>query len=726
MLGSRLGWKYARKTLFGPGSRLGQRFFSLDHNPLLHPLKGWAPQFDKITAEHVKPAVSHLLDKLHRDLDQLETDVSRTDRPLHWSGVMDAYEHLSDQFDRCWGVVSHLKLVKDEPQLRQAMADVQSDVVRFQMRLGQSAPLYRAFTTLQSQPDLTPQQQRVLQVMRRDAELSGVGLAGDAKNTFNKLQEELTESGRQFSQNVLDSNKQLVYTHTEPHQVAGLPRWLLEKGAADAAAQHPGATAEKGPWKFLLDAPTYIALMTHSEARDLREQYHRAFNRRAADAPYDNTGLIGEILSRRHQMATLLGFPHYAALSVARKMAGEVKEVDRVLEELRSVALPHARYDQADLRKTATALGHTGALRDWDSGYYIEKLRQSRFEFSQEELREYLPFPRVLEGLFALAKQVFGVNIVSADGEVPVWHPDVRYFRVSDAVSGQPLASFYLDPYSRPSEKRGGAWMAECVNRSVRGDGIRLPVAYMVCNQNPPQRGQPALMTLDEVETLFHEFGHAAQHMFTTVSGLCAGLRGIEWDAIELPSQFMENFLYDYSTIRNISCHVRTGEPIPQPLFQKIRAAKSFRAASSMLRQLHFAITDMTLHSTPIQPNSPIDAFEIERQVAKRTHVRAPSPDQKFLCAFQHIFAASYAAGYYSYKWAEILSADAYRPFEEAAIQFEDNEPAKQAEWARLGRQFRDTVLSLGGSVHPREVFIRFRGRAPSTLSLLKASGLRL
>ena len=378
--------------------------------------------------------------------------------------------------------------------------------------------------------------------------------------------------------------------------------------------------------------------------------------------------------------------------------------------------------DLEDLRAFARERGAAEAddLALWDVAYWAERLREQRYAYSEEELRPYFPMPRVLEGLFGLAERLFGVRIHAADGEAPVWHEDVRFFRVSDA-SGAPLAAFYLDAYSRPAEKRGGAWMDECVGRSralaPEGEAVRLPVAYLVCNQTPPVGDAPSLMSFDEVLTLFHEFGHGLQHMLTQVDyGLVAGIRNIEWDAVEVPSQFMENWCYQRETLRGISRHVETGEALPDALFEKITAARTYRAGSGMLRQLYFAMTDLALHSDYV-PGPGRSAFEVQRRVAERTTVLPPLPEDRFLCAFSHIFAGGYAAGYYSYKWAEVLSADAFGAFEEAGL---DDARALH----ETGRRFRETILAQGGSRPPMEVFVDFRGREPRTGALLRHSGL--
>jgi oligopeptidase A len=471
-----------------------------------------------------------------------------------------------------------------------------------------------------------------------------------------------------------------------------------------------------------LDFPSFAPFMEHSQRRDLRETLYRAFISRASTGPEDNTPLIKRILQLRQEKAVLLGYRTYAELSLASKMAPDVTAVERLLEELRQASFAAAAQDLEDLKTFASSQGAPEAndVCLWDVAFWAERLREHRYAFNDEELRPYFPLPRVLDGLFALAERLFGVRFVPADGEAPVWHPDVRFFRVHD-TQGADIAAFYLDPYSRPAEKRGGAWMDECVGRSsllaVEHQAVRLPVAYLVCNQTPPVDGKPSLMTFQEVKTLFHEFGHGLQHMLTTVNyGLASGIRNVEWDAVELPSQFMENWCYHRDTLLGLSGHVDTGEPLPDDLYEKICAARNYRAGSQMLRQLYFACLDLALHHN-FDPYGPESIFQVQERIAKITTVLPPLPEDRFLCSFGHIFSGGYAAGYYSYKWAEVLSADAFGAFEEAGL--EDVEAV-----ASTGRRYRDTILALGGSRHPMEVFHEFRGREPSTAALLRHSGL--
>jgi oligopeptidase A len=506
--------------------------------------------------------------------------------------------------------------------------------------------------------------------------------------------------------------------------VEGLPESL--QGLLAEAARQKGeesATAAAGPWLLGLDFPRYGPFLQYSRRRDLREQLYRAHVSRASgvgEHGSDNGPLIERILTLRQEQAGRLGYANWAQVSLASKMAGTEAEVERLLEDLRQAAYPAAQRELEELRACASRAGAPEAadLKPWDVSFWAERLRQERFNLDSEALRPWFPLPRVLEGLFGLCDRLFGIAIEAADGEAPVWHPDVRFFRVNDAADGRPLAAFYLDPYSRPGSKRGGAWMDECLVRQRRADGSPvLPVAYLVCNQSPPVGETPSLMTFAEVETLFHEFGHGLHHMLTTVERpQAAGINNVEWDAVELPSQFMENWCYDRATLLGMARHWQSGEALPEAEFEKLLAARTFLGGAATLRQVHFALTDLKLHSE-WTPGSGVSPESLRRRIAATTTVLEPLPEDAMLCSFSHIFAGGYSAGYYSYKWAEVLSADAFSAFEEADL---GNEEAIRA----TGRRFRDTVLSLGGSVHPAKVFEAFRGRPPSAEALIRHSGL--
>jgi len=687
-------------------------------NPL-H-LHGALPRFDRFETEQVVPGMRALLGDLEGDLSALESALEATPQ-TNWAGLIEPLERMSERLGFGWGLVGHLMGVKNSESLREAHASVQSEVVGFGLRMAQSRPIFEALEALRAADafeGLSPPVQRIVDSLLRDARHAGVGLADSQRERFNEIQAELADLGTRFSNHVLDATKAFALVLREPDEIAGTPQSLRQLAAQNAREQgEAGATPEQGPWRITLDAPVLTPFLEHAERRDLREKLYRAYVTRAGAGEHDNTPLIERILALRQEMAELLGFGSFAALSIDSKMAPDVAGVEALLEELRRASFDAADEDLETLQRYAGQLGLRGPLGLWDIAFYSERLREERFDYSEEELRPYFPMPRVLEGLFALAGRLFGVSIEAADGETAVWHPDVRFFRVRDET-GESLAAFFLDPYSRPGDKRGGAWMDECLGRTgLDAEGSREPVAYLVCNQTPPVGDQPSLMSFDEVLTLFHEFGHGLQHMLTRVDhGLASGIRNIEWDAVELPSQFMENWCYHRETLLGLSGHFETGQPLPVKLFEKIEAARTFRAGSTMLRQVYFASMDMALHG-PDLAESGETVFELQRRVAERTTVLPPLAEDRFLCSFGHIFAGGYAAGYYSYKWAEVLSADAFSAFEEAGLE-------DAAAVSETGRRFRETVLALGGGTPPMEVFEAFRGRRPSPDALLRHSGL--
>jgi oligopeptidase A len=693
---------------------------SLSSNPLL--IGHGLPPFTQIQPEHVVPGMQALLQELDTDLLHIEHD----HRPS-WDGLVEPLTQIEERLSWSWGVVGHLMSVKNCPELREAQQAVQPEVVQFINRFSQSQTLYEGYLAIRDGDDwmtLTDAQRRIVETAIREAEFAGVGLSGAERDRFNEIQLEMAELSTQFSNNVLDATKAFALTLTEPDEIEGLPPSLL--GLAAQMAQMDGAenaTPESGPWRITLDYPSYVPFMQHSRRRDLREKLYRAFVGRASAGDFNNTDIIRRILTLRKEKSALLGFETFAELSLASKMAPNVAAVETLLESLRL-----SSYDAAIAEmETLTAFAKThdpslDTLKHWDVAFWSERQREDKFAFNEEELRPYFPLNQVLDGLFDLARRLFGVVITPADSEAPVWHPDVRYFKVAKDT-GDAIAYFYLDPYSRPAEKQGGAWMNVCLQRAklttAQGEIVRLPVAYLICNQSPPVGKTPSLMNFREVETLFHEFGHGLQHMLTTVdySG-ASGINNVEWDAVELPSQFMENWCYHRATLMSLGKHYETGEPLPDHYYQKIVAARTYMSGSTMLRQLHFSLLDIELHHR-YDPNGYETPSQVRDRIAKTTTVMPPLPEDSFLCAFGHIFAGGYAAGYYSYKWAEVLSADAFAAFEEAGLEDE-------AAIAQVGQKFRDTVLALGGSKPPMEVFKAFRGRGPDTTALLRHSGLEV
>ncbi|CCI26206.1 M3 family metallopeptidase [Microcystis aeruginosa] len=669
------------------------------------------PAFDQIQPGLIVPGMTQLLPELARELTELEAQITPT-----WEKLVEPLTRIEERLSWSWGIIGHLMGVKNSPELRQAYETVQPQVVEFISRLSQSKPIYEAFLSLrqgESWGQLDEAQQRIVEASLRDAQLAGVGLVGEKKDRFNAIQLELAEITTKFSNNLLDATKAFQLKLTTPEDIAGLPPSLLSLAAQTARTQgETNASTETGLWVITLDFPSYFPFMKYSDNRELREKLYKAYVSRADLGELDNNPLIDRILQLRQEQAHLLGYSTYAEVSLARKMANSVDEIEKLLDNLRQVSYEAAKQDLEALKTFAG----TDDLKHWDIAYWSEKQRQAKFNFIAEELRPYFPLPRVLEGIFSLAKRIFGVEIIAADGKAPIWHPDVRYFQINDE-KGEKIAYFYLDAYSRPAEKRGGAWMDVCIGRAKTGTEVRLPVAYLICNQTPPVDGNPSLMTFEEVTTLFHEFGHGLQHMLTTVdySG-AAGINNVEWDAVELPSQFMENWCYDRPTLMSMAKHYETGETLPEHYYQKLLLAKNYMSGSAMLRQLHLSLVDLELHHR-YQPNGGETPKQVRQRLAATTTIIPPLPEDAFLCSFGHIFAGGYAAGYYSYKWAEVLSADAFAAFEEVGL---DNEEAVKA----IGRRFRDTVLAMGGSSHPMNVFKAFRGREPSTEPLLRHSGL--
>ncbi|MFM7647448.1 MAG: M3 family metallopeptidase [Cyanobium sp.] len=692
------------------------------------------PPFEAITPEQVNAAIPALLDQLNGELSQLEQalegrleQASSGGDPLGWAEVMDPLHHLGERLRWSWGVVSHLNGVCNTPELREAHQNQQGTVVAFGSRAGQSAVIYRALgQLLEQRQQLDATQQRILEAERRNMELRGVGLGGAEQEAFNATTAELARLASDFGNHVLDATNTWSLRLRDPAEVAGLPDSLREllAQAARQAGEEPGdtdASAEAGPWLLGLDMPRVAPFLKYSQRRDLRERVYQAQVARASSGELDNGPLIERILTLRGEQARRLGYASWAEVSLASKMAGSVAEVEQLLEELRAAAYPVAERELEELRAIARRQGAPEAddLKPWDVAFWAEKLRQESFELDSEALRPWFPLEQVLQGLFGLCQRLFDIRIVSTDpGEAPTWHPDVRHFRVLDGASGTPLAAFYLDPFSRPGSKRGGAWMDECLGRSrtAAGEPV-LPVAYLICNQSPPVGDTPSLMTFEEVETLFHEFGHGLQHMLTTVERpQAAGINNVEWDAVELPSQFMENWCYDRATLMGMARHWQSGEPLPESEYQKLLSARTFMGGSATLRQVHFALVDLRLHSA-WSPEGGQSPEQLRRELARTTTVLEPIPEDAFLSAFSHIFAGGYSAGYYSYKWAEVLSADAFSAFEEVGLDVEDAVVA-------TGRRFRDTVLSLGGSRSPAEIFEAFRGRPPSPKALIRHSGL--
>jgi len=687
----------------------------VSENPLMQP--AGLPRYSEIRAEHVEPAVKAMLEQAAELFEQVESLKNPS-----WDELFGPLHKIDRLFEQTWKPVGHFNSVNNSPELREAYEKVLPEVVKFGIRVSQSEPLYREIKAIRESSDwdsLGSTRQRIIEQRLLSAELSGVALPEDKKEKFNEMTHELSQLSNKFSNNVLDATKAYHLTVTDPKDAEGWPASLkkLTSQAHNAArgAEDPASTAESGPWRITLEVPIVQPFWQHCRNPELRKETYLAYISRASSGSFDNTQLCNRILELRREQARLLGYENYAEVSLAEKMAENVDAVNEMFETLRTHSIEPAKEDLSELQVMAEAEGVIGDLKHWDIAFWAERLREKRYEVTEETLREYFQHERVLNGLFQLIERLFDVQIRQTEGDVEFWNKDVRFFTVFR--NDEPIAGFFYDPYSRPENKRGGAWMDVCLNRRQLDDGMQLPVAHLVCNCTPPIGDQPSLMTFREVETLFHEFGHGLQHMLTTVDEPdVAGINGVEWDAVELPSQFMENWCYHKPTLVGMTAHVETGEPLPDDLFNKIVKARHFRAGSQTLRQLTFGMTDMLLH-TEFDPQGYNSIFDIQKRVMDKTSIMPMLPEDRMLCSFQHIFSGGYAAGYYSYKWAEVLSADAFAAFEEAGL---DNDEAI----TEVGRRFRDTILSEGGSRHPMDIYRDFRGREPDPTALLRQCGL--
>lgn len=678
-------------------------------NPLLevHEL----PPFSAIRPEHVEPAISQLIDANRKHLQDL---LSSLEQPT-WDSLVAPLETQGDLLDQAWAPVSHLNAVCNNEALRTAYNNSLALLTEYGTEVSQNVELYSAYQKLADSEEyarLTQAQKQAVDNALRDFRLGGVALDGEQKKRFGAIQKRLSELSTQFSNNVLDATQAWYKHFTDAEPLAGLPESALAQ-AAQAAAQK-----QLSGYVVTLDFPSYLAVMMYADNRALREEIYTAFVTRAsaegkkADgssaAEWDNSAIITETLALRHELAQLLGFNNYAERSLATKMAESPRQVLDFLNELAQKSRPLAERDIQELRDFAATQGCSD-LQPWDMTYYSEKLRVEKYAISQEELRPYFPAERVISGMFEVVKRLYSIDIVQV-AAFDSWHPDVRFYHVYK--NGEQIASFYLDLFAR-EHKRGGAWMADCRVRRRTESGTQLPVAFLTCNFTPPVGDKPSLLTHDEVTTLFHEFGHGLHHMLTQIDvAAVSGINGVAWDAVELPSQFLENWCWEPEAIPLISAHYQTAEPLPQPLLDKMLAAKNFQSGMQMVRQLEFALFDFRLHAE-YDPAKPQDPQTVLDQVRREVAVVPAPAFNRFQNSFSHIFAGGYAAGYYSYKWAEVLSADAFSRFEEEGI-FN----------AQTGESFLREILQQGGSKAPMELFINFRGREPSIAALLRHSGL--
>ncbi|MFC1802834.1 M3 family metallopeptidase [Thermoproteota archaeon] len=682
-------------------------------NPLLRTTD--LPKFDEIRPEHIEPAVIHVLKEADKKLSEIEDNIIPT-----WNGLIKPLEELGIPFEYAWSPIGHLMNVKNSKELREEQRKMLPYIVQFGLKMGQSKLIYDGLVAMRDISEwekLDEAQRRVIKLKIRDAKLAGVGLSGEEKERFNQISTELSQLANDFMNNVLDSTKAYEFIITDKVDTEGWPKSLLQLSSQsyNQAKNTTGSIPEEGPWRITLEAPIIQPFLRHSRKRDHREKLLKAYVSRADSGEWDNKPLISKILTLKKEKANLLDYNTFADLSIASKMAPSVKAVEKMLNELFEATKSYQLKEFKELEEIALTGGQKEPLDHWDTAFWSERLKERRFDFTDDKLRPYFPLPKVLEGMFGLFEYLFGVKIVESDSEAPVWHKDVKYFKVYE--DQQQIGSFYLDAYSRPEEKRGGAWMDSCLHRRIINSEVRLPVVYLIANNTPIVGDTPSLMSFGEVTTLFHEFGHGLQNILTKVDYVdVSGINGVEWDAVEISSQFMENWCYHKPTLRTISGHWETDEPLPDDYVRKLQKTRVFMAASAMIRQLEFGLTDMELHST-FNPYGDETPFEVHRRIAEKTKVLPPMDEDHFLCAFNHIFAGGYAAGYYSYKWAEVLSADIYSTFEEIGL---GNEDAIK----RLGKKFRESFLALGGSIEPMKIFKEYMGREPSTEALLRHNNL--
>lgn len=673
-------------------------------NPLLESSE--LPPFSKILPEHVKPAIESIIADNEKALAALLASGAGTG----WHSLQEPLDQLDDRLGQAWSPVGHMNAVVNSEALRDAYNGCLPLLSEYSTRLGQNRQLFEAYQSLADSEEfnqLDSAQQKVINDNLRDFRLAGVALEDEQKARYGEIKKQLSELTSKFSDNVLDATMAWSKLITDESELAGLPESAL------AGAKQLAESKEKAGWLLNLDFPSYFPVMTYCDNRELRKEVYTAFSTRASDqgpnaGEFDNTDNIRQILKLRHELALLLGFENYAEYSLATKMAESPDKVIEFLQDLAAKSKPQAEQELAELKAFAKAEYGVEDLEAWDVGYYGEKLRQQRYAISQEELRPWFPAEKAIAGMFDVVNRLYGVEFATLDN-VDTWHKDVRFFNITR--KGEVIGRFYLDLYAR-EHKRGGAWMDVCRSRWKQDGKLQLPVAYLTCNFTPPVGDKPALLTHDEVVTLFHEFGHGLHHMLTKVDyAAISGISGVAWDAVELPSQFMENWCWEKEGLAIISGHFETGEPLPEAMLNKLLAAKNFQSAMMMVRQLEFSLFDFKLHK---EYRDNIDVQSVLDQVRKQVAVVMPPSFNRFQNSFSHIFAGGYAAGYYSYKWAEVLSADAFSRFEEEGIFNRET-----------GESFLHEVLEKGGSAEPMELFVNFRGRAPEIDALLRHSGIQ-
>ncbi len=680
------------------------------NNPLL--INSTLPLFDVIKAEDVETAISTIIDE---NREALKTQLGELKIPT-WDSLVAVIDERGDRLSKAWSPIGHLNGVVNSEPLREAYAKALGMLTEYITEFSQNAELYKAYQALRDNEEfnnLNQAQQKTITNALRDFKLSGVSLPEKEKNRYGEIKKRLSELSTQFSNNVLDATQGWFKVIEDQNELSGLPESALE--AAKAAAKQKSVEG----YVITLDAPSYIAVMTHADDGKLREELYRAYTTRASSLglasagkdpkTWDNESLIQEILSLKHELALLLGFKNYAEYSLATKMASSTSEVISFLTQLAETSISAAKAEFSELVEFAKHKYQVKELFSWDVAYYSEKRRQAVFALSEEELKPYFPAEKVISGLFAVAKKLFAIDIVK-DDSVSTWHKDASFYRITR--EGKEIAGFYLDIYAREN-KRGGAWMDECRVRRKRQSELQLPVAYLTCNFPPPSDEIPSLLTHNDVTTLFHEFGHGLHHMLTKIDcSSVSGINGVAWDAVELPSQFLENWCWQEEVIPLISSHYLSGEPLPKSLLDKLLKAKNYQSAMQMVRQIEFSLFDFRLH-LEYDPNKPKDPQSLLDEIREKVAVLTPPTYNKFQNSFSHIFAGGYAAGYYSYKWAEVLSADAFSLFEEKGI-FD----------SQTADSFLKNILEKGGSEDASVLFKNFRGREPSIQALLRHSGI--
>ena len=671
-------------------------------NPVLY--RESLPLFDQIKPDHISPAIESIL----KEANTLIHSLREMSTPPSWDNFVEPIEMISEKISRAWGQIEHLNAVVNSENLRKAYNDNLIKLTEFYTNLSQDESLYKKYQSLKNSEtfnSLTSSQKRVIDNVLREFKLGGAELNEDEKKRFKVIQEKLAKLSTQFEENILDATNEFSIFVDHVDELSGIPEENIKKARAEAKED------KKEGYKFTLHFPSYLPVMQYADSRALREKLYHGYATRAselASPKFDNTNLIDEILSLRYESSKLLGFKHFTEMSLVSKMAKSSEEVITFLMDLANKAKPFALKDMDELQSFAKTL-KIEKLEAWDVAYVSEKLRQAKYSFSENEVKQYFPEHRVLKGLFKVVETIFKLKIIKSDA--PIWHKDVSFYSIKNE-NNELVGQFYFDLYAR-NHKRGGAWMDEAISRYKNSLGSSHPVAFLTCNFSSPSDNKPALFSHDDVITLFHEFGHGLHHMLTKVDDYSiSGIKGVEWDAVELPSQFMENFCWEWDVVKHMTEHVDNKNPLPKSLFDKMIEAKNFQSGMQTLRQIEFSLFDIRLH-TEYSDQNKINPLKLLETIRDEIAVVRPPSWNRFPNSFSHIFAGGYAAGYYSYKWAEVLASDAFSLFEEEGILS-----------SHAGQKFQNEVLSRGGSRPAMESFVAFRGREPNVDALLRHSGM--